>query len=237
MHKIKQTFLHILRNRIVYDNKIIPVIIKDRWADMTPCITIWGHTRDTGEHRRQRIRVWCPLPKHHPLYDENHPNKKYPHSAQFTKKKYTIQINVWCNNEKERELIVNQVNDALFYSMHNHYDYCVNYDEKTKKCKTIDSTCLARLDKGYHGLRGQCPAPHRTKYEDVWMNNRIIKNSILIDPDFEQDENDKEPPLKRSIINVSLKYKDIKVLRSNPTLSIYADFKTGKRKYYGKEKN
>ena len=44
----------------------------------------------------------------------------------------------------------------------------------------------------------------------------MIKNSIIISPDYEQDEYEQRPPLKRSIIDITLDYYEINVFPSNP---------------------
>ena len=42
MNIVKKTYLQLLQNRIILDDQIIPVIIKDYWYDTTPCVTITG---------------------------------------------------------------------------------------------------------------------------------------------------------------------------------------------------
>ena len=222
MNHIKKTFVKILRDKIYVDDKLIPVVVKDYPLDKTPCITIGGFNRDRGNHRRQQVNVLRPLSKHHPLYDPKYPERRYPHSAEYSVKKYEIMINVWCNTEKERELIIDQIYDCLFYCMNLHYMFCVRFDPKTKLCETSNEICEAITDKGYHGLRGVCPSHHNHPL-NIMSQNGIIKNSVHISPHYENDSRDKREPLKHSVIEVSLDYKRIKVIRSNPTFKISAD--------------
>ena len=114
MNKIKRMFLWILQGKIVYEDKIVPVVIKDHWYDTTPSITINGYNRDNGDCLRQQITVKRPLKEDHPLYDNEDPNKKYPHLAEQTRHTYEIEINVWCNDERQRDCIVKQVKHCLF---------------------------------------------------------------------------------------------------------------------------
>lgn len=215
MNKIKSLFLKILQNKIILDDKIVPVIIKDYWADMTPCITIYGYNKDKS-HNRYYNTVKRPLNKDNPLYDSDKPNKKYPHLAEFTKHSYGIQINIWCNNEREREKIVEQVKHCLFLSRNNHYTYCSKYDSENNICKTINEQCKATLDTGYKGLMGLCPSPKEYHCCSLFNAYGVIKNSIHISSDYEQDEYDHRPPLKRSIIDIDLDYYDIIVFPSKP---------------------
>lgn len=215
MNIIKRTFLNLLQNKIILDDDIVPVIIKDYWADMTPCVTITGFSRDKGRYHRQQRTVYQPLPPTHRLYDETDPNKKYPFLAEYKRKEYEIQINVWCNNEREREEIVNQINDLLFLARNHHYKFCVNYDEKTFKCKTIDEECKARTT---HSLRtpiGQCPTPVKLGYCNIFKSVGILPNTIHISPDYERDEYDHKPPLKRTIIEINLDYFDRHIYESD----------------------
>ena len=77
MNKIKRLFLKILQGNVIYDDNIVPVIIKDYWFDTTPCITIHGYVRKKGDYNRYYTTVQRPLDDEHPLYDNENPIKKY----------------------------------------------------------------------------------------------------------------------------------------------------------------
>ena len=233
MNRIKKTFVKILRKKIYLKGKEVPVIIKDYPIDKTPCITIDGMNRDYGRRRRQQITVMYPLQKSHPLYDENHPHRKYPHVAEYVVKDYEVYIHVWCNTEEERELIVDQIYDSLFFCMNNHHHYCTRYNHKTKICSTTGEECMALYDKGYHGLRGQCPNTKKYRFENILTANNILMYSVHISPHYEDDDLDEREPLKHSVIEIPLKYQRIKVHRSNPVLSIeYRNKYKPKDKYH-----
>lgn len=219
MNHIKKTFVKILREKIHFGDEIIPVVIKDYPLDKTPCITISGLNRDKGGHRRQQVTVLRPLPEDHNLYDPKYPERRFPHSAEYSVKSYEILIHVWCDTEEEREIIIDQIYDCLFYCMNLHYAFCVRYDSKTKCCDTTGELCEAITDKGYHGLRGQCPNKHNQPL-NIMSKNGIIKNTVHINPHYEMDILDKREPLKHSIIEIPLDYKRIKVIKSNPTFKI-----------------
>lgn len=222
MNHIKKTFVEILRDKIYVHDNVIPVVIKDYPYDTTPCITISGFNRDKGKHRRQQVNVKHKLHPSHPLYDPKYPERRYPHTAEYSVKSYEIAIHVWCDTEEERELLVNQVYDCLFYCMNLHYMFCVRFDRKSKCCETSGEICDAITNKGYHGLRGMCPSHHNHPL-NIMSKNGIIKNSVHISPDYEDDSKDKRAPLKHSVIEVTLDYKRIKVLKSNPTFKVVTD--------------
>ena len=196
MNHIKKTFVEILRGKIHIDCKPIPVGVKDYPYDKTPCITITGLNRDKGRYRRQQVNVLSKLSEDHALYDPKYPEKRYPHSAEYSVKSYEIDIHVWCDTEKERELIIDQIYDCLFYCMNLHYAFCVRYDPKEKSCETTGDICEAITDKGYHGLRGICPNKHNHPL-NIMSKNGIIKNSVHISPHYEVNYLDKKEPLTK----------------------------------------
>lgn len=223
MNKIKRAFLKLLQGNVIYDDDIVPVVIKDYWYDTTPCITISGMDR-TKRSPRQRTTECHPLPETHPLYDPANPYKKYPHLVEKIGRSYEIWINIWCNNERERELITNQVKDCLFYCTNHHYKYCINYDKDTNNCLFTETTCEAITDNGYHGLRGQCPKPYDNGYCNLFTSNGIKRNTLQIGADYERDEYDHKPPLKRTIIEISFDYTDKRIFPSNPTNCLISEF-------------
>ena len=220
LNHLKKTFVEIFREKIYVDDKLVPVVVRDYPYDKTPCITISGFNRDKGQHRRQQVNIKVPLPKDHHLYDENHPNKRYPHSAEYIVKSYEIDVQVWANDERERALIVDQIFDCLFYCMNFHHDYCVRYDHKTRICSTTGEECASLHHMGYHGLRGQCP--NRKKYHplNIMSANRIIKNSLHISPNYDDDDLSRREPLKHSVIEITFDYERLKIIKSNPTLRV-----------------
>ena len=226
MNKVKRLFLKILQNKIVLDDQIVPAIIKDYWVDMTPCITIYGSNRRNSNNKRDYNRVMRPLKEDNPMYNPDKPNKKYPHLAEFTKHSYRVQINVWCNDERQREIIVNQVKDCLFKAHNNHYSYCSKFNDD-KTCETTGETCAALTDTGYKGIMGLCPNPCKYHCCSLMNSYGVVKNSVQIGGDYEQDENDHRPPLKRSIIDIELDYYDINVFDSKQSRCIKADIGVG----------
>lgn len=222
MNIIKTTFLKLLQGNVIYNDDIVPVVIKDYWIDMTPCITITGLSRDKGKYHRHQRTIHKKVPSNHRLFDEENPNRKYPFLAEYTRKSYEIHINVWCNDEREREIIVNQVRELLFLARNHYYKFCINYDKDTHKCSTLNEECKARTDTiGYRELRGLCPAPCKYEYCNLLKANGILPSTVHISPDYEADEYDHRPPLKRSIIDINLDYYDIFIYDSNPMECYY----------------
>ena len=64
-------------------------------------------------------------------------------------------------------------------------------------------------------MRGVCPSPTEYHCCNVFSSYKVIKNTIIIGDDYEQDEYEHKPPLKRSIIKINLDYYDIKVFPSS----------------------
>lgn len=224
MNKLKRAFVKILYGFVWYDDDIVPVVIKDYPLDTTPCITIQGMQRKNRNGRRQRSTECHPLPENHPLYDEDNPNKKYPTLVEMIRRSYEIVINIWTNNEREREIITNQVNDCLFLCLNHHHNYCINYDPNSKKCSTTGTICSSLTDKGYKGLRGQCPAPIENDYCNIFTNVGIRRNTVNIGTDYDLDEYNPRPPLKRTIIEINFDYIDKRIFPSNPTLCVVEEF-------------
>ena len=218
MNQVKRAFLHILQGKIVYNDRIVPVIIKDHRHDTTPSITIHGLSKDKDYCVRQEVVVKRPLKEDHPLFDKDHPERKYPHVAEKTKHAYEITINVWCNDERQRHHIVKQVKDCLFLARNNHYSYCSKYDPETHVCKTIGEECKSRTTKGHAHMTGICPSPEKYHCCSLLNAYGIIKPSISIGGDYEEDELEHKPPLKRSIIKINLEYNETHVFPSNPVL-------------------
>lgn len=218
MNIVKRTYLQILQNRIIFDDNIVPVVIKDYWYDTTPCVTITGFSRDKGRYNRQQRTIFKELSENHPLFDAENPTEKYPFLAEYQRKEYEIQLNVWCNNEREREEIVNQIRQLLFLARNHHYSYCVNYDIETHNCNRLNEECKARTVTGYKGLRGLCPAPRRYGYCNIYKSKGILQNTIQVSPDYERDEYEHRPPLKRSIIVINLDYYDIFLYDGEPVV-------------------
>ena len=218
MNKIKRAFLKILQGKIVYEDKIVPVVIKDHWYDTTPSVTINGLNRDKDTCWRQQITVKRPLKEDHPLYDVDNPLKKYPHLAEQSKHSYEIEINVWCNDERQRDCIVKQVKHYLFLARNNHYTYCSKYNSETHECKTLGEECKSRTTKGYANMMGVCPSPKKYNCCNIFGAYGIIKNTLNICDDYEKDEYEHKPPLKRSIIKINLDYYDVTVFPSIPAM-------------------
>ena len=231
MNIVKKTYLQLLQNRIIYDDDIVPVVIKDYWYDTTPCVTISGFSRDKGRYNRQQRTIFKPLSMDHPLYDEDNPDEKYPFLAEYQRKEYEIQLNIWCNNEREREEIVNQVREILFLARNHHYSCCINYDRDTHNCMKLGEECKARTNTGYKGLQGLCPAPRMYEYCNIYKSNGVLINTIRISPDYEKDEYDHKPPLKRSIIVINLDYYEIFMYPSKQTICMDVEMNASEMDY------
>ena len=86
---------------------------------------------------------YYPLKKDHPLYDNDNPNKKYPQEMVEQSKLVSLQINLWCNTERQRYIINQKILELLNKAFNYHYSTCDNYNKNSKDCGTLKRECLS----------------------------------------------------------------------------------------------
>lgn len=121
------------------------------------------------------------------------------------RKNSTIQIHVWCNTEKERESICNQI-QTLFYQMQSdHYRYCNNYNDGV--CKYLQGDCKAvDNNSNMRAVKNQCPQPTEYEYCNLFSKYHIIRNTFNLEPPFSLDDLTTTPPTLHSIFKCSMTY-------------------------------
>ena len=128
----------------------------------------------------------------------------------------TININLWCNTEEERENINNQILECWYDEKNNHYKYCTKYSEGN--CTTLDTACPAITDTDYRGVKQKCPLPDEYEYESLAHKYGLVNGTIVIEPPFDLDEVDKHPPLLRSVLVARAEYTETVSSKGNTGL-------------------
>ena len=209
----------ILKKNVELNNKNVPVIVKSRYYDATPCITI-ETLASSYSSPRYNEDILLRLPSTHPQYDANDPTKKFAQEVVTQEEDIKLLINIWANTEEQRQPITNQVKQLLNQALNFHYSTCSNFNSATKNCSTINSTCMS-IDNIYsRGMKGMCPDPKTLKYESIFKSHNIKHGSFNFYTQFNQDELNLTPPVLRTILKIELTYYDRYVRGGNETTNI-----------------
>lgn len=173
---MEKAFLNLLKNKIFYNGRHVPVIRRYAPIDQTPCITIMQ--ADENFKRRRYVEI-------------DH--------IQHIEKKYTsdIWINVWCNTEHERQSIIESVKNQILKAEANHFNTCKNYNQPC--CQLLKSECLA-----LNQIKKQCPI--KDMYSSFFKTNNIVKNTFHINSITDLDELEYETPILRTIFKLQMDY-------------------------------
>jgi len=110
-----------------------------------------------------------------------------------------ININLWCDNEAQRQNLVEQILDCFYKEQTGHYRYCPNYSDGN--CKTLTSTCPASSR-----TNCRCPKPDKNGFTSLQYRHNIVNGSLMVEHPFELDEVSDHPPLLRSIFRCTADY-------------------------------
>lgn len=178
MFAIEKAFMELLK-----PTTDIPIVVKYTPLDYTPCITI--QQVDETFQRREYVEI---------------------HNEQYIRKKYSsdIWINLWCNNEKERHLLIELIQNRIFQAEANHYTTCNHYNFEDERCSVLESKCEALTRNTNRTNKEQCP--HLDIYQSFFKTNHIIKNSFHINSITNLDELDIAEPILRTIFKINLDY-------------------------------
>lgn len=113
--------------------------------------------------------------------------------------KADININVWCDTERQRESLVQQIMDCFYQEQTYHYRYCEQYSDG--RCLTNGASCT-----GVTNVHYRCKDPDNLGYSSLRYRHNIIPRTLVVDPPFELDEVADHPPLLRSILRCSAQY-------------------------------
>lgn len=182
MYPMVKAFWEILKGKIIYDDKPVPIVKRLKSRDKTPCITIEQASdmqvdRDYRTDSSQRI-----------VFENN----------------AEIWINIWCDTEEERHTILSQIRLLFFNALGNHYSLCSHYDDGT--CTFLDEECGALTVSNGRTAKSQCPYPKENDYTSWFSEHEIVKNTFRLSGISEMDELDVAEPILRTLIKFDLNY-------------------------------
>lgn len=183
MFEMEKAFANLLEGNVTYDDEAVQIIQGYSQIDETPCITI------------QQVA-------------ESFVNRRYVeiNNIQNIQKTYdsTIWINIWCNTNKQRNLLIEQVQNRILQAEANHYSTCQNFNNG--ECNVLDSECeaLNRNSNSSRVVKNQCPLPDI--YTPFFQTYHIKKNTFCIDSITDADELDIGEPILRSIFSLNMNY-------------------------------
>lgn len=196
----------VLLGNIVLDEKVIPVKKRSYPYDKTPCITI-DDSGGSAFLERYILNIDCVLPKSHPQYDEDNPNRKFPQQVLREVYQTTVNINVWCDTEMDREVLNNQVSLLFYKAQSDYYLFCDNYDRGI--CKNYEGECRVLIkDELFDNriIKGQCPEPDVYGYCNIFDKYNLIRSSFFVEQPFSLDDLSKSEPVLRSVFKVNTGY-------------------------------
>lgn len=198
----------ILAHNISYDGKEIPVVKRSYPYDKTPCITIddSGGASTLSKHITTQNQQ---LPAEHPQHDD----EVHAQQVLLDKRQITLNINLWCNTEQERENILKQITDLFYKAQSDYYGFCRQYDNG--ECLTLHESCKAINNTGKRGIKRQCPSPIKYKYSNIFTTYNIIRSTFNVEPPFTLDDLTTEEITLRSIIKVNMAYYDYYTIGGN----------------------
>lgn len=178
--------VYLLKDRVKLNDNVVPVIKKIYPLDKTPCITL----NDTSSK----------VLKQYMTYTDGV-------ECKVIERNITVQINIWCNNEKDRESIITQINNIFEKTLTDHYELCLNYNKTDNSCSTLSTTCKALTKDNARSIKNKCPKPTDYDYLNVWKNFNIERFTFEYNNPNTLDELDMKPPLLHSSIDTNMNYK------------------------------
>lgn len=194
----------VLWGNIDIDGVKIPVVKRSYPYDKTPCVTIDDSGGSAFSHR-DILNVPYVLSKEHPQYDVENPFKKVPQQVLREYYSTTININVWCNTEDEREKLNNEILKLFYEAQSDHYKFCVNYIDGY--CGYMDNTCYAvHFGDSVKSIKHQCTNPLVYGYENIFTTYNLIRASFYLEQPFSLDDRGKDGVLLRSVLKLHTGY-------------------------------
>lgn len=219
MIKPIRAILNILQGRITLDSGTVWIIKRDYPYDHTPCITIDDST-GTNTVQKNIINKEYPIPKNHPQYDPNNPDKTISQQVIREERIIDLDINIWCDTEDEREEITKQISDLFDKVQSDHYTYCSNYNDG--ECLYLEDDCKVDDDTS-RGVKKQCPHPEEYHYQNIFTLYDIIRPSFNVEPAYDMDDFTVKPVVLRSIVNVTFSYYDYHIIGGAVSSNLIVD--------------
>lgn len=213
MIKPIQAIIYILRNNVVLDGKVVPVIKRNYPLDKTPCINI----DDSASVVTVSKRIF------NKRNSEGEPREFYR-----VHRRTLLNIHCWCDSEQQREELNNQITDLFNKAYLDNHFFCTQYEKETQQCKTLNTTCES-ITKGKHlykSSKNKCPKPLDYKYENIFTRFDLIKSKWDLQVPFSNDNTNTKPPTLQSIFRLNAEYYDYVEIGGITIKDL---------KYYGKE--
>jgi hypothetical protein len=214
MIKPIQAIIYILRNNVVLDDKIVPVIKRNYPLDKTPCINIDDSASVVTVDKR--------------IYNKKNKDGE-PRQYYRIHRRTILNIHCWCDNENQRENLNNQITDLFNKAYLDYYCFCTHYDKGTQKCESLDRICptISKEKHLYKSSKGKCPQPLEYGYENIFTRFDLIKSRWDLQVPFSNDNTNTKPPTLHSIFRLNAEYYDYVEIGGITIKDL---------KYYGKEK-
>ena len=208
MIKPLRAIIRILQGKIILtDGRDIRIVKRDYPIDKTPCVTI-DNTGSTLISKNLTNKDY-PIPEEHPQYDPNNPEQLISQQVIREERNIDLDLNIWCDNEKERDMITEKITSLFYLVQSDYYEYCSNYNDGT--CTFLDEGCKVNDNTG-RGVKKQCPKPKEYHYRNIFNQFDIIRATFDVAPPYILDDLTTNPPIRRSIIRVSFSYYDYHII-------------------------
>ena len=199
---------YVLTGNVYLNERKIPVVKQFYPYDKTPCITL-DDSGGSSTIAKNIVNKKFRLPLNHPQYDL-YKKEKVSQQVIREKRQTTVNINVWCDTERERDIICNNVLDLFYKAQSDHYMFCSKYTDGF--CDYLDNECLGLYDDNRRSVKNQCPSPVEYGYENIFTRFDLDRNTFNIEHPFSLDDNSSSKPVLRSIIKLSTVYYDYHVI-------------------------
>jgi hypothetical protein len=113
VHPGKYLLLQLLKDKIINQNKIVPVILEFAPDKKLPAITM-SSNGGTGILETYVYKKLEKLPPNHPYYNPKHPDELYTLSnINVNTQQQRLILHIWANTNEERDLINEQILKTL----------------------------------------------------------------------------------------------------------------------------
>ena len=205
MIKPIQAIIRMLQGKVILEDTTDVRIVKRVYTiDKTTCITI-DNSSGTAIIGKNIINKEYPIPSTHPQYDSENPDKTISQQVIREERSITLDLNVWCDTEDERDEITDKISKLFYQIQSDHYTFCCQYTDGycnhlQEQCKVDDTTS--------RGVKEQCPKPEEYGYKNIFTLFDIIRATFDVAPSYILDDYTTSPPIMRSIIRVEFSYYD-----------------------------
>ncbi len=205
----KAAFVKLLQNKVIIDNRPVPILTQWYPDDVFPAITLtqqsFGGVNDRGEFFN---------------YEEDVIDSK----TNITGYRSLISLHIWASNVDERDNIYNQVIALLNDAMDWQYNQCFKYNPVNHQCSETNQECDARTHTNAYSLNGRCPYPKPSdenyRAPETILHHFNIDNQIEPrNPDFQEDLT-LRPEAYKVILDIEFNYFDVRTRRVARTDSV-----------------